>query len=115
MKIKFMLMAVVTMFAFSYSGQASIGVTTNFNKLNISIVVTTNATPVTVDNVTTWKASRAKLANKDLLTIFAGTNFANTIFPTGAQLVVGWDDPWQGDVLVVDKSGTNVLYDVNNS
>jgi len=32
-----------------------------------------------------------------------------------AQLVVGWSQGWNGDVLVVDKTGTNVLFDANYS
>lgn len=30
-----------------------------------------------------------------------------------AKLVVGWSQGWDGDVLVVDKTGTNVLMDAN--
>ncbi len=107
-------MAVIVMLSLGYNAQAS-GVTTNSSVLSVGLIIMTNAPSVSANNVTTWKTGSAKMGNKELLALLAETNFANTTFPMGAHLVVGWDAPWSGDVLVVDKSGTNVLFDANNS
>ncbi len=94
----------------SFFGQATpfIGTVTNFSKLNISLVITTNIyTSNGNKEITTAKS--VKLTNKQFLDLFAA--WAGTTWPSGAQLVQGWDEEWDGDVLVVDKTGTNVLYD----
>ena len=53
-----------------------------------------------------------KITDKQLLELFAHWD-GDITWPSGAHLVQGWDEEWDGDVLVVDKSGKNVLFDVN--
>lgn len=94
------------------STKASIGFTTNYSKLNVSVTVSTNSQIAVVsDNSLEYPVKTIRFGNKQLLNWFAGWDGADR---TGepwksAQLVIGWD--WGGDVLVVDKTGTNVLYD----
>ena len=101
------------------SARAAIGFTTNYSKLNFTGTITTNSPGV---EGTSWKnpVKTAKFGNKQLLDLFAGwTNAAaeanvadRTVDPwKTAQLVIGWD--WDSDVLVVDKTGTNVLFDAS--
>jgi hypothetical protein len=100
-----------------YSAKASIGVTTNNSKVKFSFTVTTNrpSTSKAVNGGTLYKYSTGtfKVGNKqllDLATQWAGAD--RTVDPwKTASLVVGWESAWDGDVLVVDKTGTNVLYD----
>lgn len=115
MKTAFMLMAAVAALLLAYNAQAAPNVTTNYSQINAGLIIITNPPSSTVDNITIWKTGSGKMGNKELLTLFAGLNFANTNFPYGAHLVVGWDAPWSGDVLVVDKTSTNVLFDANYS
>jgi hypothetical protein len=85
--------------------------TTQNSKLNVSITITTNLPEVV--NGTSWKnpVKTVKIGNKQLLDLFANwTGSSRTNEPwKSAQLVIGWD--WDNDVLVVDKTGTNVLFD----
>jgi hypothetical protein len=120
MKLKLAFMAIAATLALGYQAQASIGVVTNYSKLNVAIIVKTNAatitlgTGVTSTNITRNGIATAKFSNKSLLALFERSEWANTTFPDGAQLVIGWDSgTWDGDVLVVDKTGTNVLFDAN--
>jgi hypothetical protein len=94
----------------AFSAKASIGIVTNYSKLTVSGLVTTNVYSAS-GNLEKWTAKTAKFGNKQLLDLFA--HWDGTTWPTGAQLVVGWDSIWDGDVLVVDKTGTNVLYDAS--
>lgn len=92
----------------AYSAKAGIVLTTSYySKLNVSLTITTNCVNVWNGNVEKFTTKTVKIGNKELLTLFA--HWASTTWPAGAQLVVGWD--WDSDVLVVDKTGTNVLYD----
>ena len=59
--------------------------------------------------MTKYLTGTVKMTNKQLLELFAA--WSGKTFPDGAQLVQGWDEAWDGHVLVVDKTGTNVLYD----
>jgi hypothetical protein len=88
-----------------------ITVVTNYSVINVALTVQTNVQTVNGPKVTT-KIVSLKFTTKDLLNLLANADFANTTWPTGAQIVIGWDQPWESHVLVVDKSGTNVLYDV---
>ena len=94
-----------------YSTKASLPVTIDYSKLNVSATIITNCATITKGDVDKYTTKTVKIGNKQLLNLF--TNWAGTTWPAGAQLVVGWDIPWDGDVLVVDKTGTNVLYDAN--
>jgi hypothetical protein len=110
MKKLLTLAAVAAMLAFCASGaKASIGITTNYTPFNLSVTITTNTLPATNKvGIVTTTTGKVKMDNATLLTIFGG--WATNTWPTGAKLVVAWDEPWNGKVLVVDKSGTNVLY-----
>lgn len=83
-------------------------VTTENSPVNISVVLTTNVVVATATGLKGVIASQ-KLVNKNLLTLLTNSDFAGVPFPTGSKLVIGWD--WGGALLVVDKTGTNVLYD----
>ena len=114
--IKLALWAVVTLAFGISSARAGIGIVTNYSKLTVSAIVTTNGNASTNGSVFKQPVSKVKLGNKQLLALFgqwAGTDS----WPVGAQLAVGWDPypSWNGDILVVDKTGTNVLYDASVS
>jgi hypothetical protein len=92
-----------------------ISVVTNYSKLNVSLTVVTNGQWVNSGTTEKLKTGQAKIGNKQLLDLFAGWSDSNrTNEPwKSAQLVIGWDPRWEGDVLVVDKTGTNVLFDAD--
>jgi hypothetical protein len=93
---------------------SSAGITTNYNTVNISLTITTNSLVETANGVKSIIKSQ-KLVTKDLLNMLTGSDFAGFPFPTGSKLVMGLDGNWNGDLLVVDKSGTNVLYDATHN
>jgi hypothetical protein len=95
--------------AFSAKAQTPIGIVTNFSTLSVALTIQTNVESTNKLTIT-FKIKSAGLANKNILTLLQNPEFANETFPKGAQLVVGWDEEWNGAVLVVDKTGTNVLY-----
>ncbi len=109
--IKFgILAAVATLLLGAFSAKAVVfTLVTNYSKLNISFVITTNKDDVDNGKVTKYPTGTVKITNKQLLELFA--EWDGTTWPAGAQLVQGWDEAWDGHVLVVDKTGTNVLYD----
>lgn len=111
MKIKLTLMAIAATLALNHSAKASasIGTTTAHSAFNAAIVVVTNAPSFVQNGNTIYKVANAKIGNKELLNLFAAWD--ETTWPTGAKLVVGWD--WDGDILVVDSTGTNVLFDAD--
>ena len=113
-------LAAAGIFGVYNAGAAIIGTTTNSTALNITLTITTNTPEKVSSNSTsityTSSIKTVKINNKILLTLFqnwasAGTN-SSTFNVAGAKIVIGWDNQWDGDVLVVDKTGTNVLYDV---
>ena len=95
------------------SAKAGIGIVTNYSTLTFNITVSTNIYKSTSTGYT-YTISKKKLVTKDVLAILQGVDFYNGTFPAGSMLVMGWDEEWDGDVLVVDKTGTNVLYDCDN-
>ncbi len=95
------------------SAKAGIGIVTNYSTVNFNITVSTNIYKSTSTGYT-YTISKKKLVTKDVLAILQGVDFYNGTFPAGSMLVVGWDSEWDGDVLVVDKTGTNVLYNCDN-
>jgi hypothetical protein len=100
------------------STKATISSVTNYSKLNVSVVIITNAATVLLPgSKEIGSTKKVKIGNKQLLDLFAGWAVADrTVNPwKSAQLVVGWSQGWNGDVLVVDKTGTNVLFDANYS
>jgi len=105
----------ISMLAFgAFSARAALGVVTNYSLLNLSLIIKTNKGPVTVKQMTKISVGTAKFGTKELLNLLQTANWANMSFPTGAKIVVGWDSPWNSQILVVDKTGTNVLYAVPN-
>ncbi len=105
--------AVVALAFGASSAKAGIGIVTNYSALTFNITVSTNIYKSTSTGYT-YTIGKTKLVNKDVLTILQGVDFANTTFPAGSKLVIGWDSAWDGDVLVVDKTGTNVLYNCDS-
>jgi hypothetical protein len=109
------LAAGVALGAYSAKAASAIGVTTNYSKLNVSGTITTNM-PVTSSG-SSWKngTKTVKYGNKQLLDLFAEWNGIEDRSTDAdwksAKLVIGWD--WGYDVLVVDKTGTNVLFDAS--
>ncbi len=104
-------LSVMTSLAFcAPSVKAVLPVVTNYSTVTITAILTTNALVQTSTGIKAIIGSK-KLVTKDLLALLESPDFANFPFPTGARLVIGWDASWNGDVLVVDKTGTNVLYD----
>lgn len=103
----------LTISASSAKAISFLGVVTNYDVLNVSLTVKTN---IVKENSTGFVISTAsvKLVNKDVLNILQGADFYGAAFPPGAKLVVGWDAGWDGDILVVDETGTNVLYDADS-
>lgn len=95
------------------SVKASLGIVTNYDILTFSAtILTSSSSPATIPSGG-YKSvlGREKCVTKDLLNILTNMDFANSSFPTNSKLVVGWDQGWNGDVLVVDSTGTNVIYD----
>jgi hypothetical protein len=113
---KFGTLAVAAVIALgAYSAKAA-DVTVNHSTLNVSISVTTNGPEITIAGIAhSWKDPlvTTKIGNKQLLDLFAHWNISDrSVEPwKSAKLVVGWD--WSDDVLVVDKTGTNVLFDAD--
>ena len=93
-----------------YSSSARADVVTAYSTMTISLTVKTNFQTSSSSNQK-LQITSAKLVTKDVLNILGSAAFANTNWPVGAKIVVGWDVQWAGDVLVVDSTGTNVLYD----
>jgi hypothetical protein len=112
-KLTSLALAAAGIFGVYNAGAAPIGVTTNNTPLNVAITVVTNAPNTTSGNTTTWKTQTIKINNKTLITVFSHWS-TNAFAVTGAKLVIGWDQQWNGDVLVVDKTGTNVLFDASS-
>ena len=106
------LMATVTFGV--YNANAGIGITTNTTALNVSLTITTNVPEVLNGHTWTWKTKTVKISNKNLIEIFSHWS-TNAFATANTKLVIGWDSPWSGDVLVVDKTGTNVIFDASNN
>jgi len=118
MKLKFTLMAVAAAMAVSYQAQAGVtSVSTNHAALTVALTVSTNAQETSSGDKFREGAKKVKIDTKDLLDLFAAWDGADrTIEPwKSARLVLAYDQPWNGDVVVVDKTGTNVLFDANDT
>jgi hypothetical protein len=120
---KLLTMAVVAAaLAFCAPGaRAGIGITTNYDALNIALIVKTNFQTST-STLMTEKIVAISYNNAAILNLLAGPDFANVgSFPAGSKMVASWDADRNipngnyGDVLVVDKTGTNVLYDASTN
>jgi hypothetical protein len=115
-KLATMALATAGMFGVYNAGAAvfTIGVTTISTPLSVAITLVTNGPSTTKGDTTTSTTKSVKINNKWLISVFSHWS-TNAFSVTGAKLVMGWDAPWYGDVLVVDKTGTNVLFDASNT
>lgn len=113
-QVKLTILATAATFVLGvHSTGAAIGTTTYCSKLAVAATVSTNSAGVSTGVSWKYPVKTVKFGNKQLLDLFAAWYGADrTVDPwKSAQLVVGWD--WNNDVLVVDKTGTNVLMDAN--
>ena len=100
--------------ALAASNAKAVSSVTMFNSpLNVSGTITTNTPEKGSGSSWNIGTKTSKYGNKQLLDLFAAWNgiedrSTNADWKS-AKLVIGWD--WGYDVLVVDKSGTNVLFD----
>ena len=97
------------------SAKAGIGIVTNYNTLNISLTINTNIAQTHSGSTYHDSYKSAHFVTKDLLNLLQTRDFANTNFPSGSKIVIGWDRPWYDAVLVVDKTGTNVLFNASST
>lgn len=97
------------------SARATALYTTNDIILTLSLTITTNSFTFVSNTNYTYKAVSAKLTNKNLLAMLGGRDFANETFSNVDQIAIAYDGSWNGDVVVVDKTGTNVLYDATDN
>jgi len=107
---KLALLAVVAASTVAYSAKAAVvGTTTNYSKLNISGVITTNAGYTLGNGVYKYKTGTVKFSNKDLIARFAewSTNDLTAWKTAGAQLEFDWNSY---QPIVADKTGTNILF-----
>lgn len=113
--------AAAAVLAISASDVQAVGPTTSLTTndviLNFALTISTNTAASVSTTATNYtiKVASEKLVNKNLLTMLEGSDFANVPFAAGAQIAIAYDGPWNGDVVVVDKTGTNVLYDVTEN
>ena len=84
--------------------------TTNSVILTFNLTISTNSLIFISDTNYAHKVTSVKLTNKNLLALLGGSDFANENL-SNDQIAIAYDAPWNGDVVVVDKTGSNVLYD----
>ena len=115
--------ALMGMVAMGANGAASqetggiVGTTTDYMKLNFTLVLSSQQPSHTTGNKTTYQFNTVKLTNKDILNQLAF--LAQTTWPQGAQLEYDFTgsygesvskDGYDGQLIVADKTGTNVLF-----
>jgi hypothetical protein len=104
---------------FCAPGARAFNFTTNCDELSITAVIQTNVETIPTPNVDVYAIRGFTLNNAKLLGLLESEDWHNGLFPAGAKLVVGWDaganvtGGKDGDILVVDKTGVNVLYDAS--
>ncbi|HXF11006.1 MAG TPA: hypothetical protein VN625_09485 [Desulfuromonadaceae bacterium] len=85
-------------------------VTTNYSSFTAAITVFTNKPVIQASNLFKYTVGKAKISNKQLLTLFSSWVFTNApgtnSWPLGARLIFDWDSY---QVCVADVSGTNIL------
>ena len=114
MKIKLTLMAVAAMLVISQQIHAiTIPVVTNYSRLTVALMVKTNLSLPTVNGVEKWTYKTTKIDNTALLGLLQEPQYANTEFPIGSFLAIGWQNSYWGHVLVMSPNGTNVFYDAS--
>jgi hypothetical protein len=95
--------------------------TTNYDILTITATVQTNAETVPKPFDEVYTVRTFTLNNASFLDLFESPDWHDAPFPPGSKLVVSWDagenvfEGKAGDILVVDKTGTNVLYDASET
>jgi hypothetical protein len=113
MKVTTLILSAVAALGFSaLQASASIGTTVNYSSLSCTIIVNAKQSQAYLGNGISYVTSaQTRIGNKQLLDLFAMWVGADrTTAPwNNARLVVGWD--WDWDILVVDGTGTNVLFD----
>jgi hypothetical protein len=113
------ILAAVSLTFCATSAKASMGIVTNYDILTLTATFTTNCPVETMKDGYKSGVGTTKFITKDLFLILTNVEFAGSEFPTGfpagSQLVIGWDEGWNGDVLVVDKTQTNVLFDATSN
>lgn len=100
---------------YATDAKAGIGIVTNYDTVALSVTIITNGLLEPINGGYKASIGEMKLVTKDFLNLLTNSDFAGTNFPAGAKMVLGWDTNWDGDVLVVDKTGTNVLYDATSN
>ena len=104
--------SLVTAFALCASSAQAVtvvGTTTNYSKVSVALIITTNGISFVKKDVSTHPAGRSKIANKDLVALFAAwtTNNLAVWQAAGAQLIFDWKT---SQLCVADKTGTNILF-----
>lgn len=114
-------LAVTAAVALCSSAKAQVGTSLDNLALSVNLTVRTN-NPVHDNGASRVYTTRVvKITNKNLLSLFetwAAADVASsnapvgtvTSFPVGARLVFSYSESFYSKVLVVDKTGTNVLY-----
>jgi hypothetical protein len=117
MKILTTVIAATAAFAFCASSARAVSLTTtNDIILSLTLTISTNSETFVSDTNYSFKVGSVKLANKNLLQLLGGGNgFADEVFSNTDQIAIAYDAPWGGDVVIVDKTGSNVLYDVTKN
>src|SRR6185369_12000607 len=103
--IAIMMMAICSTRAYTIES-----VTTNYSSFTAAITVFTNKPVIQASNLFKYTVGKAKISNKQLLTLFSSWVFTNApgtnSWPLGARLIFDWDSY---QVCVADVSGTNIL------
>jgi hypothetical protein len=91
--------------------------TTNDIILSLSLTLITNGGGFFISETNfSNTVGKEKLTTKDLLQLLGGGNgFSTNTFSSGDQVAIAYDFPWNGHVVVVDKTGTNVLFDATKN
>jgi hypothetical protein len=101
--------------------RATLNFTTQYDVLNITATIVTNIVKEPATNIEIQTAHAFTLDNAAILNLLEGPDWNNGPFPPGSKLVMSWDawphvyDGNLGDILVIDKTGTNVLYDASEA
>lgn len=107
-------LAAIVALAFGASSARATQFTTNDIILTFALTISTNSQSFVSDSNYTYKVTSVKLTNKNLLAILAGSDFASENV-SNDQIAIAYDAPWSGDIVIVDKTGTNVVYDVTSN
>lgn len=110
LKIFSSLITALALCASSVQAVTVVGTTTNYSKVSVALTVTTtNGISFTKRKDLIHPTESVKIANKDLVALFAiwTTNNLTDWQATGAQLIFDWKT---SQLCVADKTGTNILF-----